>query len=110
MANGRVEYLFSLSFELPSCHPQAWPALARVILGTDEQEAESKHMKHEGNVNIYRVRKKTMSCPLSLLVKTSPQEVKADSFEECAKNVLYGKQGGCHVPLSSSCVSRLLVP
>lgn len=51
--NSRVEYLFFLSFLLPLCHPQAWPALARVILGRDEQEAESKHMKHEGNVNTY---------------------------------------------------------
>lgn len=49
--NSRVEYLFCLSFSLPLCHPQAWPALARVILGRDEQETESKHMKHEGNVN-----------------------------------------------------------
>lgn len=36
--NSRVEYLFCPSFSLPLCHPQAWPTLARVILGRDEQE------------------------------------------------------------------------
>lgn len=36
--NSRVEYLLCPSFSLPLCHPQAWPTLARVILGRDEQE------------------------------------------------------------------------
>lgn len=68
-ANGRVEYLFCLSFSLPLCHPRAWPAHARVILGRDEQEAESKRMKHEGNVNIYWQKRKVLS---SQYKKTPP--------------------------------------
>lgn len=47
--NSRVEYLLCPSFSLPLCHPQAWPTLARVILGRDEQEKyetwrENKHI------------------------------------------------------------------
>lgn len=71
-ANSRVEYLFILSFSLPLCHPQAWPALARVILGRDGQKTESKHMKHEENVNttlflpVYQ-KKASKSAPLKRL-------------------------------------------
>lgn len=114
-----MEYLFCLSFLLPLCHPQAWPALARVILGRDEQEAESKHMKHEGNVNTYWQKRNSSFLPVNPLKKKkkkppsllpSRDKGRANSVfqgnmpKACSrtKNVSLGKQAGYHVALNSS--------
>lgn len=76
-ANSRVEYLFCLSFSLPLCHPQAWRALARVILGRDEHETESKHMKHEGNVKHILAKQKKPPQSTDKDQICSPGEIKA---------------------------------